>query len=66
MCSVVITSLKLNRCLLDNQKSWKDRVTGLESRLEDVVKQKDTVSTHTHTLVEVNSFFWLGSRRSKT
>ncbi|KAL5478196.1 hypothetical protein EMCRGX_G025092 [Ephydatia muelleri] len=33
---------ELNRCLLDNQKSWKDRVTGLESRLEDVVKQKDT------------------------
>ena len=38
--------LQLNKCLSENQKLWKDRVTALEEKIDVTIKQKEKVRRH--------------------
>ena len=37
-------SLQMNKCLSDNQRLWKDRVTMLEEKIDITIKQKEKVT----------------------
>ena len=36
---------EMNRCLLENQAIWQQKVTGLESQIRDLAQTKDKVAT---------------------
>ena len=36
-------SLQMNKCLSDNQKTWRDRVSELEKKIDVTIQQKEQV-----------------------
>ena len=35
--------LQMNKCLSDNQKTWRDRVSELEKKIDVTIQQKEQV-----------------------
>ena len=45
---------EMNKCLLENQSVWQQRVTGLEVQIKELTQMKDKVNLHAFTTIRLH------------